>query len=337
MNDETVKADASMPAGEHAGVMVSNLGTPDAPATDAVRRYLAEFLSDPRVITTPRFLWLPILHGIILRTRPKKVAASYASIWTDDGSPLLTGSRRITAALGHVLAQRKADKTSVALGMRYGKPSIRTALDELREAGANRLIVLPLYPQFSYTTTASTQDAVAQALADMRWQPAVEFVRDYHDDAGYVRALAASIRAYQAAHGAAQRLLFSFHGLPQSYADAGDPYPRECEATARLLAMELGLDGGEWQMTYQSRFGPKAWLQPYTGEVLRELGTGGTGRVQVVCPGFPADCLETLEEIAMQYREEFLGAGGETYDYIPALNDDPAHVEALADIVGRHM
>jgi len=323
---------------DRTGVLLTNLGTPDAPDTQAVRRYLAEFLSDTRVIELSPWLWQPILHGIILRTRPRKSAAAYRRIWTDAGSPLLSISKqqagRIDAALTRLLPD---DAIVTALGMRYGTPSITSALAFLRAAGVRRLLVFPLYPQYSAATTGSTFDAVADALGNWRWVPELRFINHYHDDSAYVDALAESVRRHQAQHGAPDRLLISFHGLPRHYFLAGDPYFCHCQKTARLLAERLGLHTDQYAVSFQSRFGPREWLQPYTDKLLLQWAKGGIENVQVICPGFSADCLETLEEINMLNREQFLEHGGRQFSYIPALNDSPAHVEALTGIIGRHL
>ncbi len=317
-----------------AGVLITNLGTPDAPETKAVRRYLAEFLSDPRVVERPRWLWLPVLYGIILNLRPRRSAEAYAKIWSDEGSPLLAISRRLTKAIADALEQKTGAPVPVALGMRYGNPSIESALGYLRDHGANRIVALPLYPQFSATTTGSTFDAIAKVLERWRWVPHLRFIADYHDDPGYIDALASSIRAWREKNGAGEKLLLSFHGIPQRYFDAGDPYHCHCHKTARLLAGALGLDSEAIALSFQSRFGPEAWLKPYTDETLDEWARAGVRRVDVAAPGFAADCLETLEEIAMQYGERFREHGGELR-YIPALNDDALHVEALCRRLSR--
>ncbi len=311
-----------------AGVLLTNLGTPDAPETKAVRRYLAEFLSDPRVVERPRWLWLPVLYGIILNLRPRKSAEAYAKIWSDEGSPLLAISRRLTKTVADALEQEMGSPVPVALGMRYGNPSIESALAYLRDHGANRIVALPLYPQYSATTTGSTFDAIAKVLANWRWVPELRFIAHYHDDAGYIEALASSIRAWREKNGAGERLLLSFHGIPQRYFDAGDPYHCHCHKTARLLADALDLPGDRMAISFQSRFGPEAWLKPYTDEMLDAWARAGVRRVDVAAPGFAADCLETLEEIAMQYADGFRKHGGELR-YIPALNDEPVHVHAL--------
>ncbi len=315
-------------APSRAGVLITNLGTPDAPETKAVRRYLAEFLSDPRVVERPRWLWLPVLYGIILNLRPRKSAEAYAKIWSDEGSPLLAISRRLTDAIADALKQKVGAPVPVALGMRYGNPSIESALGELRDHGADRLVVLPLYPQYSATTTGSTFDAVAKVLQQLRWVPDLRFVAHYHDDPGYIGALASSIRAWRERNGAGEKLMLSFHGIPQRYFDAGDPYHCHCHKTTRLLRDALHLQDDAMALSFQSRFGPEAWLKPYTDETLDAWAEAGVRRVDVAAPGFAADCLETLEEIEMQYAERFREHGGELR-YIPALNDDADHVEAL--------
>jgi ferrochelatase len=323
-------------APEALGVLLLNLGTPDAPTVPAVRRYLAEFLWDPRVVELPRPLWWLILNGVILRVRPKRSAHAYQSVWTEEGSPLLAIARRQAAALQERLSERLPGPVKLELGMRYGNPSVPAALANLRAANVRRLLVLPLYPQYSATTTASTFDAVARELSTWRWLPELRFVNQYHDTPGYISALAASVRAHWAEHGEPDRLLFSFHGIPREYFENGDPYHCQCQKTARLTAEALGLPRERWQISFQSRVGNKEWLRPYTDELLQEWGAAGIGSVQVMCPGFSADCLETLEEIAVENRDYFLGAGGKEYAYIPALNDRPDHLAMLSDLVQRH-
>lgn len=318
------------------GVLMVNLGTPAAPTPAALRRYLRQFLSDPRVIELPRWKWLPILEGIILRTRPRRVARAYAQIWTEEGSPLLAISRRQRAALEQALEHRAPGTVKVALGMSYGEPSIPAALAELRAAGARRLLLLPMYPQYSGSTTASVFDATVAELSRWRWVPEFRMIQNYADDDGYIGALANSVREYRDEHGAGELLLFSFHGIPRRYLDNGDPYHCQCRKTARLVAERLGLDDGAWMVTFQSRFGNEPWLQPYTDETVAALGSKGVRRIDAICAGFAADCLETLEEIAGENREIFEGAGGEALHYIPCLNDRTDHVEALADMVMRH-
>lgn len=317
-----------------AGVLLTNLGTPDAPDTGAVRRYLAEFLSDPRVVERPRWFWLPILYGIILQLRPPRSARAYRKIWTDDGSPLLVISKRIAAAVEASLKRHFDGDVPVALGMRYGNPSIASALSDLRARGATRITVLPLYPQYAGSTTGSTFDAVAGVLKAQRWVPSLHFIASYHDDPGYIAALADSVRGHRRQHGAGDKLLLSFHGIPKRYFDAGDPYHCHCQKTARLLAESLGLDDGDWALSFQSRVGPEQWLEPYTDKIIEEWAAKGVKTLDVLAPGFAADCLETLEEIAMQYCERFAARGG-TLRYIPALNDREVHVGALTALLLR--
>jgi ferrochelatase len=316
------------------GVLLINLGTPEAPTTSAVRRYLAEFLHDYRVIETPRWLWCPILHGVILRVRPARSARAYRSIWTPQGSPLLVNSQALAHELQEAFA---ANGIRVALAMRYGDPSIKHGVAELLEQGVRRLLVLPLYPQYSAASTGSAFDGATRALQALRWPPELRFVNDYHDDAGYIDALAASVQAHWQARGRAQRLLLSFHGLPQSCVDAGDPYFDQCQASAALLRAKLGLSEEECQLGFQSRVGREVWIKPYTEDLLDRWPKEGIHHVQVLCPGFAVDCLETLEEIAIRDCEQFILAGGESLEYIPALNAGAAHVGALAALIGRHL
>lgn len=319
------------------GILLVNLGTPDEPTTPAVRRYLAEFLSDPRIVAIPRFLWMIILHGIVLRVRPKRSAEAYRSIWTDEGSPLLAISKKQLAALETALQPRLSGQVHFALGMRYGNPSIPQALEQLRRLNVERLLVLPLYPQYSATTTASIFDAVTDELQRWRWIPELRFIHRYHDDPVYLDALSASIREFRQREGEAQKLLFSFHGIPRDYHESGDPYPDECQATARGVVQRLGLGTDQWQVAFQSRFGAQEWMKPYTDETLKQWGAAGVESVQVVCPAFAADCLETLEEIGGENRDYFLQAGGRDYSYIPCLNDRPDHIAMLADLMARHV
>ncbi len=318
------------------GILLTNLGTPAAPDTGAVRDYLAQFLADPRVVEQPRWLWWLALHGIILRTRPKKVAASYRKIWSDDGSPLMVISQQQVQKLQTAIAPSFAGQVRVELGMRYGQPSIASGLQKLRAAGARRILILPLYPQYSATTTASTLDAVSDELKSWRWVPELRFVQHYHDHPAYIQALARSIERKWQADGRPEKLLMSFHGLPKRYFEAGDPYYCECHKTARLLAEKLELTENDWQLTFQSRFGPEQWLQPYTSETLQTLAQSGTRHVQIVCPGFSADCLETLEEISEENREVFINAGGKQFEYIPALNTEQDHIGMMVELVRQH-
>ena len=319
------------------GILVAHLGTPDAPTAPALRRYLRQFLSDPRVIELPRWKWLPILHLFVLTTRPKKSAALYQKIWTPEGSPLLVLTRKLAAAIGETLRARVAEPLHVAVGMRYGNPSMAIALRELADRGCRRILVFPHYPQYSGTTTASTFDALFDELRTWRRMPEVRLVNDYHDDRGYVCALAASIRDSWQARGRAAQLLLTFHGIPRRYVDGGDPYYAHCMATARLVAAELGIGERDYQVTFQSLFGKEEWLRPYTDETMKRLGSERLPSVDVVCPGFSVDCLETLEEIDGLNREFFTHAGGGDYRYVPCLNDRPDHVAALADVALRHL
>jgi len=318
------------------GVLLVNLGTPEAPTAAAVRPYLAQFLGDPRVIEYPRLLWLAILHGVILRVRPKRSAHAYARIWTAEGSPLRTGSEALAAALQAELSARAPGPVRVALAMRYGKPDVAGRIAELQRDGVRRLIVLPLYPQYSGTSTGSVFDAVADTIKGLRWPPELRQINDYHAEPGYIAALAASVRAHWATQGRGEKLLMSFHGIPERYLRAGDPYFCQCHATARLLREALGVTEDEAPISFQSRVGRERWLHPYTDETVKAFGKQGLKRIDVISPGFAVDCLETLEEIAMQNAEFFREAGGETLSYVPCLNAAPAHVAALADLVWRH-
>jgi ferrochelatase len=315
------------------GVLLVNLGTPDEPTPAAVRRYLAEFLWDPRVVEIPRLPWWLILHGIILRVRPGKSAEKYRAVWTPEGSPLRVYLQRQVQLLRGYLGERVKAPLGVAGACRYGNPSIASALAKLRADGCDRILVLPLYPQYAASTTASTMDALGAALAGMRNVPAIRFVKHFHDHPGYVKAVAKSVNDYWMKHGRPDRLVMSFHGLPRFSLDKGDPYHCECLKTGRLVAEALGWADGRTTVTFQSRFGKAEWLKPYTADTLAELGRAGTGRVDVICPGFAADCLETLEEIAMEGRETFLHAGGREFHYIPTTNDHPPFMAALTELV----
>lgn len=317
-------------------VLLVNLGTPDEPTPAALRRYLAEFLGDPRVVEIPRLVWWPILHGIILRTRPAKSAAKYATVWQPEGSPLAVWTRRQGDALAAALAARGHD-VLVRWAMRYGSPSVASVLDGLRADGATRVLVLPLYPQYAAATTASVADAVMQWSLGARRLPEWRFVNEYHDDAGYIGALAESVQAHWQARGRGQKLVLSFHGVPHRSLLLGDPYHCQCLKTARLLGERLGLSKDELVVTFQSRFGKARWLEPYTEPTLRALAQAGTKRVDVMCPGFAADCLETLEEIDQEAREAFLESGGEAFEYIPCLNDRSAWIDALAGVAEQHL
>ena len=317
-------------------VLYCNLGTPDAPTPVAVRRYLAEFLSDQRVVEIPRLLWLLILHGIILRFRPAKSAAKYASIWTPEGSPLKLWTEK-QAALLQTALQAQGDHVMVRWAMRYGSGSIASQLDALKTEGVTRVLVLPAYPQYSATTTASVFDAVYQWAARTRSIVELRFVNHYHDHAQYIAALQARVQAHWAEHGRPEVLVMSFHGVPARTLALGDPYHCECFKTARLLAQALGLDKTQYKVTFQSRLGRAKWLEPYTEPTLIAMAQSGTKRVDVVCPGFTSDCLETLEEINMEARHAFLGAGGSDFHYIECLNDSAPGIEALAAVARQHM
>ena len=313
------------------GILLANLGTPDAPTPGAVKGYLRQFLSDKRVVDTSRLLWWPLLRGVILPIRSPRVAKLYQSVWMEEGSPLMVYSRRQQQAL----AARLPD-TPVALGMSYGSPSLASAVDDLLAQGVEHIVVLPLYPQYSCSTVAAVWDELARILAKKRAIPGISFIRDYAEHPDYIHALAASVRASFAVHGEPDLLLLSYHGIPQRYANQGDDYPQRCRDTTRELVSALGLPPERVMMTFQSRFGREPWLTPYTDETLKMLGEKGTKHIQVLCPGFAADCLETLEEIAVQNREIFLEAGGKQYEYIPALNADAAHIEMMVNLTAPY-
>jgi protoporphyrin/coproporphyrin ferrochelatase len=322
-----------LPARTGVGVLLINLGTPDAPTPAALRRYLKEFLWDPRVVEIPRLAWWPILNGIILNLRPRRSAEKYAAIWTEEGSPLL----RHTEAQAGLLQAALGEAVRVDFAMRYGNPSVAAGLDRLVAAGCEHILVVPLYPQYAASSTASALDAVYDHVRRMRNMPALRVIKHYHDDSAYIQALAASIRDYWQAHGHPEKLLMSFHGVPKFAVEKGDPYYQQCLATGALLAQALDLSAGQYQIAFQSRFGRTEWVQPYATEVLRQWGSAHCPRVDVVCPGFTSDCLETLEEIAMQERQTFLSAGGGEFHYIPCLNERAAWIEALAGLVRRHL
>lgn len=318
-------------APSRAGVLLVNLGTPDAPEAGAIRRYLREFLSDRRVVELPPALWYPILYGFILPFRPKRLVHAYAKVWTPDGSPLLMHSRRQRDGLAARLG------VPVELAMTYGSPSIEDGLAALERANVRRVLVLPMYPQYSGTTTAATFDAVARVLAGRRWIPDLRTIGSYHDDPGYIEALARSVEDHADARGRADHLLISFHSIPARCLERGDPYYCFCQKTARLLAARLGRAEGQWSSAFQSRLGRMPWLQPYTDVVIPRLAAGGVKTLDVICPGFPADCLETLEEVAIRYAADFRAAGGGALRYVPALNDRGDHLDALAQLVRRHL
>ena len=317
-------------------VLLVQLGTPERPEAGPVRRYLAQFLADPRVVELPAFLWRPLLHGVILRVRPARSARKYASIWTDEGSPLAVHTRRQATLLQACLGER-GQRVQVSWAMRYGEPALAAVLRALREDGLARLLVLPLYPQYAGSTTATVNDAVFAELARWRNQPELRTIRGFAADRGYIDALAKRIEARWQAEGRPQHLVMSFHGVPERTLTLGDPYHCECLRTGRLLGERLGLAPAEYAVTFQSRFGKARWLQPYTDKTLVELARAGVVDVDVVCPGFVADCLETLEEISIEARQAFLGAGGRRFRYHECLNEDPEFIQALADLIGRHL
>ncbi len=321
---------------ESTGILIVNLGTPDAPDAQSLRRYLREFLSDPRVVEIPRAIWYLILYLFILPKRPAESAKKYQSIWTEEGSPLLSISRQQQVALQKVINTRFNGPVKVELAMRYGNPSIRDGLLKLKEAGMRRLLVMPLYPQYCAATTATTFDAVFAELKRWRWVPELRTINHYHDHPAYIDALANSLKTYWEQHERGQLLLMSFHGIPKRNLTLGDPYFCECQKTARLLANALRLKPEEYRVTFQSRFGKAEWLQPYTDKTLQALPGEGIKTVDVICPGFAADCLETLEEIQTENHEYFIAAGGSAYHYVPALNTDERHIQALADVITRH-
>ncbi|TLU64809.1 ferrochelatase [Thalassotalea litorea] len=319
------------------GVLLTNLGTPDKPTAGALRAYLREFLSDPRVVEIPRLLWMLILHGIILRVRPAKSAKLYESIWTTQGSPLLVHSLAQKDKVTAQLAEQFAGKISVDVAMRYGNPGIVPALKKFQQLGVKRIVVLPLYPQYAGPTTGSTFDKIVDEILQWRYIPSLHFLSSYHDNPEYITALANSIRESHAEHGAPQKLIMSFHGMPRLFLDRGDPYYCFCHKTARLVAEKLGLEKDQYQITFQSRFGKAEWLKPYTDDVLAQLPEQGIKDVAVISPAFSVDCLETLEELEVESRGVFMNAGGEKFRYIAALNDRDDHIQALVSVLKPHL
>ena len=315
------------------GVLITNLGTPDAPETGALRRYLREFLSDPRVVEIPRFIWFFILNLVILVIRPSKSAEAYKGIWTEQGSPLLFHSLAQGDGIRERLQRKYGDAVEVRVAMRYGSPSIPSQLQAFEDAGIRKLLVLPLYPQYSASTNASTFDALARDFMKRRLLPDLRFISHYPDYPSYIQAMADHIRAWRDQHGGADKLVFSYHGVPKRFLLKGDPYFHECHQSSQLLARALGLQEHEWMTTFQSRFGAEEWLQPYTDATMKALPGEGVKSVQVFCPGFSADCLETVEEIDEENREYFEEAGGESFAYIPALNAEPVHLDALTQLI----
>ncbi len=321
---------------ERIGILLVNSGTPDSPRPRDVRRFLARMLGDRRVVDLPRALWLPILYGLILPLRPAKVAPKYHKVWTSRGSPLLDQCERLRAALTSTLAQRMLAPFSVELGMLYGTPSVPEGLSRLRDSGAQRILVVPMFPQYCGATTGAVYDQVNAELSRWRWLPELRFIAEYHDQPEYIEALRESVVEHWRSRGRTAHLLISFHGIPERYFHQGDPYFCKCQKTARLLAEELLLEEGQWSVTFQSRFGPTEWLRPYTIETLAQMPARGITDVTVVCPGFAVDCLETLEEIDVENRAAFLGAGGQRFEYVPALNARPEHAALLAGQIARH-
>jgi len=322
---------------EKLGILLVNLGSPDAPTSSSVRKYLAQFLADPRVVETNRFIWWFALHGIILRLRPSRAAKSYQKVWTENGSPLIHFTRLQTQSIQKKLEARFRGHVIVDMAMTYGKPSIKNALHGLRKAGARRLLILPLYPQYSATTTAAVFDQVTNVLKDWRWLPDLRMINHYHDHPKYIEALANSIKKQWRNNSRGDLLLFSFHGIPQRYVDNGDPYFCHCQKTARLVADKLALNESEWNVVFQSRFGREPWLEPYCSVTLQELPAENIKNIDIICPGFASDCLETLEEIQMENKALFIEAGGENFNYIPCLNDGDEHITALCEVLTAHM
>jgi len=319
------------------GVLITNLGTPDSPTASALRPYLKEFLSDPRVVEVPRAIWWFILNFVILNIRPKRSAKSYSSVWTDEGSPLLSITKAQSSALAERCKMEYGDDVVVDFAMRYGKPAISDVLERMLSQGVRKLVVLPLYPQYSASTTGSTFDAIAHDFTQRRWLPELRFVTHYHDNDNYITALANKVRAHWEHNGKADMLIFSYHGIPKRYLLNGDPYHCECYKTSRLVAQKLNLEDNQYMTTFQSRFGREEWLKPYTDETLKSLPEKGITSVQLMCPGFSADCLETIEEIGEENREYFMQAGGKNYEYIPALNADAEHIDVIFDIVKNNL
>lgn len=319
------------------GILMINLGTPEAPTAKALRVYLKQFLSEPRIVELPRWLWWFILNGVILTVRPAKSARKYEQIWTDEGSPLKVHTERQTALVAAVLKEQVDPSLMVEYAMIIGNPSIAEKLQQMKAQGCNRILVLPLFPQYAASSTGCALDSVFSELRKMRTIPDIRTARHYHDDPGYIAALAQNVRDYWQEHGQPDKLIISFHGVPHKTLDMGDPYHCECQKTGRLLAEALELADDRYQVCFQSRFGFAQWLSPYTSEVLEELGKQKTGRVDVVCPGFVSDCLETLEEIAMEGKATFTGAGGGEFHYIPSLNEHPLWIGAINNIIRTHL
>ena len=329
-------ADFHRETAERIGILAVNFGTPDSPAPRDVRRFLARMLGDRRVVEMPRPLWLPILYGFILPLRPRRIAPKYRKIWSEEGSPLRELSEQLRGGLASLLAQRMMAPFSLEFAMLYGTPSVADSLQRLSASGAQRIVVLPLFPQYCGATTGAIYDQVGAEFAGWRWLPELRFIAEYHDQPEYIEALRESVAQHWRAHGRTRHLLMSFHGIPERYFHQGDPYFCKCQKTARLLAEELLLKEGEWSVAFQSRFGPSEWLRPYTIETLADMPGRGIKDVTVICPGFAVDCLETLEEIDVENRAAFMRAGGERFEYVPALNARPEHAALLAGQIARH-
>jgi ferrochelatase len=329
------QAAASTP--ERIGVLVVNLGTPDSPSYLAVQRYLAEFLGDRRVIDRGRLFWLPILYGVILPFRPIRTTRNYRKVWMHGGSPLAVYSRRLAEKIGGLLQRDFGDRVRVVLGMTYGNPSIKDRIKMLAEQNVKRILVLPLYPQYCSSTTGSVFDVTAKVLKRWRWLPEMRFINDYHADDAYITALTNQIKAAWESAGERSHLMLSYHGIPKVYVTEGDPYQSQAETTTRLIVARLGLAPGEYSHCYQSRFGPVLWLQPYTEDTLIELAKRGVRKLTVISPSFAVDCLETLEEVAMEYQEQFMALGGERFLLVPCLNDSDSHAEVLAGLVRKQL
>lgn len=319
------------------GVLVTNLGTPQAPTKQALKIYLKEFLSDPRVVEVPRLIWWFILNLVILNIRPKRSAHAYQTVWTDEGSPLMIHTKNQADKIRKSLHQQYGDDVIVKFAMRYGHPAINEVIDKMLQEGVTKLLVLPLYPQYSASTTASTFDAIAADFTQRRRLPDFRFISHYHDFPPYIKALGDKVKAHWQQHEQADLLILSYHGVPQRYLDNGDPYHCECYKTSRLVAEYLGLDKNKVKTTFQSRFGREPWLKPYTDHTLQALPKEGIKSVQIMCPGFSADCLETIEEICIENRDYFLEAGGERYEYIEALNSDDQHIDALVELINNNL
>jgi ferrochelatase len=318
------------------GILLCNLGTPDAPRPAELRRYLKEFLSDPRVVEIPRLLWWMILNLVILRIRPRRSAKLYESVWTEAGSPLMCYSQGQVKAVKECLSEKYGD-IPVVLGMRYGNPSMAAAIKQLTDQNVRDIIVLPLYPQYAGATTGSTFDAIAKTFTQLRWVPELQFINGYHKSEAYIEALCSTIKRHIDQHGQPDKFVFSYHGTPERYLKNGDPYHCFCHQTTRLVREKLGFDETHVMTTFQSRFGREPWLQPYTDKTLEQLPEDGVKHVAVICPGFSSDCLETIEEINMEARESFIESGGDQFHYIPCLNDDPVHIDALVSILEKRL